>query len=105
MTGKDTIDKLNKLQFFYWCKPTKTPEVLKQDIETVERDFELIRKDLEVLEIFKKYLHIRVSEKTSFGDKYFVALQEDEEQECDYTCIFVSKEEKELLKGWLDNDQ
>ena len=56
-TNKDTIDKLNRLQFFYWAKPTKTPEVLKQDIENAERDFALIRKDLEILEILKKHIY------------------------------------------------
>ena len=70
-----------------------------------EDELNAIKKDLKVLEIFKKYLYIRVSEKPSFDDSYFVALQEDEEQECDYTCIFVNKEEKELLEEWLKNDK
>lgn len=55
MKSKDTIDKLNMLEFFYWIKPPKTPEVLEQDKETVERDFALIRKDLEMLEFIKTH--------------------------------------------------
>ena len=62
-----------------------------------------IEKDLEVLDILKKYLFIRIEDKPSFNGLYLVALQEDARQICDYTCIFVNEEEKEIIKEWLEN--
>lgn len=65
-----------------------------------QKRIDIIAKDLEVLEILKKHLFIRIEDKP-FDGNYLVSLQEDEEDECDYTCIFVNEEEKEKIKDWL----
>ena len=101
MTSKDTIDKLNRLEFFYWCKPTRTPEMLEQDREQTKRDFALIRKDLEVLEILKDKLDIAVYE-DKINNIYIMFLRFSK---YGLTEEFkISKREHELLKEWLENE-
>lgn len=93
MTSKDTIDKLNRLEFFYYDKPPKTPEILEQDREQTERDFALIRKDLEVLEILKK--HLTLSQVVGLGtEKYY-----------DVLLIPCEDEDAEKIKEWLENEK
>jgi len=60
-----------------------------------------IEQDLEILDILKKHLFIRIKDRPTFDGTYLVALQEDEEQEYDYTCMFVNGKEKDLIKEWL----
>lgn len=62
-----------------------------------------VLKDLEVLEILKKHLFIKIFDnKPAFDDLYRVILQEDE-QDLNYTSIFVNEEEKEKISHWLKN--
>ena len=69
--------------------------------ETLEEE-EIISQDLEVLDILKKHLYIKIDKRPTFDGNYCVALQEEEEQYCYYTCIFVNEEEKEKIKEWLE---
>ena len=69
-----------------------------------DKDIEQIKTDLEVLEILKKHLYIKIDKRPTFDGNYCVALQEEEEQYCYYTCIFVNEEEKEKIKEWLGNE-
>lgn len=69
-----------------------------------QKRVDAIMKDLEVLEILKKHLFIRIMDIPAFDGTYIVSLLDKEEQEWDYTCIFVSEEEKEKIKEWLNNE-
>lgn len=89
--NKDTIDTLNKLEFFYWEKPTKTPKIEKQDREQVKKDFELIRQDLEILEILKQLL------------KGVKVLKNNKVDISDYVVI-LSESTDEKLKEWLEDE-
>ena len=71
--------------------------------ETLEEE-EIISQDLEVLEILKKHLFIRIMDIPAFDGTYIVSLLDKEDRDWNYTCIFVSEEEKEILKEWLDNE-
>ena len=70
--------------------------------------FRQILKDLEILEILKKYLKIELDDTYSHNDKYPVDIKcynDTEEFDRDNTIIWVSKEERELLKEYLENDR
>lgn len=86
MKSKDTIDKLNRLEFFYWCKPPKTPEVLEQDREQTKKDFELIRKELEILEIIRTHKLLN----------YII-----KNKKC-ATMYHLTDEESNTLKRWVE---
>ena len=100
-TNKDTIDKLNRLEFFYWNKPTKTPEVLEQDKEIVERDFALIRKDLEVLVLLKDMFEKQWL-KVIRDDYGFCVITSDKFDDDDF---YISNITYAKLKEWLDNEE
>jgi len=104
VVSKDTIDKLNRLEFFYWCKPIKTPEVLKQDKEQVEKDFALIRKELKALEILK-------NKKLNLFEFYLDFIEDNENYEY-YQCHYaryhlemLTQEEFDLLKEVLKDER
>jgi len=68
-------------------------------------EYETIKKDLKVLNILKKYLFIKIDdEPLSVDGTYMITLKGDEDDPWDYNHLFVSKEEKELLKEWLKNE-
>lgn len=88
-TNKDTIDILNRKEFFYYDKPPKTPEIEKQDREQTKKDFELIRKDLEILEILKKHIY--------FSSKSGCIRMKDIYKS-------INNFDFEDLKEWLENE-
>lgn len=95
MTSKEALEKLRRLAVDSESDLTNF---------AIAREYTaIIEKDLKVLEIFKKHLTIEVEDKPSFNNLYIVRFKEDDE-ECDYTFIFVSKEEKELLMEYLKNN-
>lgn len=87
MASKDTIDILNRKEFFYYDKPPKTPEIEKQDREQTKRDFALIRKDLEVLKILKPMLEIKKG-----NTWWYLDIKH---------CFFDTQEHIDLIKEWL----
>lgn len=97
MASKDTIDILNRKEFFYYDKPPKTPEIEKQDREQTERDFALIRKDLEVLKIIKERFIWLENGKLYCGRINDIQIPIDEDIE--------GNEEMELLREWLENEK
>ena len=103
MTSKDTIDILNRKEFFYWHKPAKTPEVLEKDKEQTKRDFELIRKDLIALDIIKNK-QIDVKDITDTTDDYelYQAYCIGKGYTEDYIC---SQDEFKLLREVLVDDK
>ena len=65
--------------------------------------YEEIKKDLEVLEIFKKHLKFKISDKPANDGSYIIFI-DDFDDDYDYMCFAISKEEKDLLKEWLKNE-
>lgn len=61
-------------------------------------EYDKVANDLEALDILKRKLVIEIG-------RDLVNLKEDKEQECDYTCIIVNQQERELLKEMLENDR
>lgn len=119
MTGKEALESLFGFAVFETdcsldqCK--KCNDKLKHYCAAY-RDYEIVEQDLEVLNIFKKYLFIKIIDKPSPDGTYPIHLypihlkthlKENEEDDnfIDYTTIFVSKEEKNLLKEYFKNDK
>ena len=93
MTSKERLLKVAD-----YLEKSSAPDIADEIKKCVSN----IESELKVLEIFKKYLIIEISDKPSFNGTYSIGLKEDENDDWDYTIIFVSKEEKDLLKEWLE---
>lgn len=104
MTSRDTIDILNRKEFFYYDKPPKTPEIEKQDREQTERDFALIRKDLEVLENIKSKTLLFYSDRKKIAEEYEKWCKDNNAMISDttnmITWVLCFK-----LKEWLNNEK
>ena len=100
MVSKEDIKLIRELyNYAMWDFHTgNLDEMTDKDI-AVGKAIDNVEKDLEVLEILKNHLFIRIED--ARDEIYAVILQENEEPQLGYTCIFVSKEEKEIIKEWL----
>ena len=79
-------------------------QVPKEKMNTWTEYLDAIKNDLEISNIFKKNLVIEIDDKPLWDGTYGIDLKE-EDDDCleDYTRIYVSEEEKDLLKEWAKN--
>lgn len=76
--------------------------LLSQDYIGYENSIETIEKDLEILNIFKKYLYIYISDTpVSYNNLYPIWLREKADDESSFIKIFVTEQEKDLLKEMI----
>lgn len=96
MKGKDALDHICNI-----CDHDCCPYIHYDKSRCVF--YGLIRQDLDQLEKLEKVIGILKSNLyLEFNDKCnYICLKRDEYDECDYTIIFPSKEEYELLKEVL----
>lgn len=74
-------------------------DVFREEIEIIQKDLDRLEELEKVIEILKSNLYLE------FNDKYnYIYLKRDEYDECDYTIIFPSKEEYDLLKEVFGNE-
>lgn len=90
MTSKEILQHIKNAPSFKggdsrYMSTLNSAFLYDQDIDTIE-------KDLEVLEIFKKYITIFEDPNTVEKFRYV------------YTSSYLTKEEYDLLKEWLEND-
>lgn len=63
-----------------------------------------IERDLNILEILKKHI-VGVAQRDNDGEKeFYVGLVEDVEQNYGYIYLFVSEEEYNKVKEWLEKE-
>lgn len=88
MNSKEALDNIQ-----YMLKQTNNLVFYKDEIKAIQ-------KGLETLDIFKKYLKIQTHDKPLFNGTYMINVEDD----YGYLLMFVTEEEKNLLKVWLGNE-
>lgn len=96
MTSKERLEKVAD-----YLEKSAAPDIADEIKKCVSN----IESDSEVLEIFKKYLTIEIDDKPIFNGTYSTGLKKDENDEWDYTIIYLTKEEKDLLKEVFEDDE
>ena len=95
MTSKESLERLLKVADY--LEKSAAPDIADEIKKCVSN----LESNSEVLEILKKHLTIEIDDKPIFNGTYAIGLKKDENDEWDYTIIYLTKEEKELLKKWL----
>lgn len=95
LTIRQDLDRLEKLE----KENQELKERYKHRAETSNDLCKAVKQYEKVIEILKSNLYLEFNDKCNN-----ICLKRDKYDECDYTIIFPSKEEYELLKEWLEND-
>ena len=132
MTSKEALQEmlgLTKTHYDYWLKANDYYELIKKDLDRLEKINEVWHKNepMESVDINGNHLQEvydfihRLCEENdklkkaidslkdniyfTFNDKCtYICFQRDVDDECDYTIIFPNKEQYELLKEVLGNE-
>ncbi len=97
MVSKEAI----KAAITEFQKDFEDGEETNQWLTNVIEGLKQAEQDLKVLEIFKKHLGFRISDK--HNDGYYIIFIDHFDGDYDYMCFAISEEEKDLLKEWEKN--